>query len=72
MSDDQRRLTTEEQRTLLHAARNRGGLCAACGRTLSTDEPVYIERVMIREVVGSEITLQAPLGVECASAKILD
>ncbi len=47
MSDDVRRLTTEEQRERLHLARQRGGLCAACGRVLSDGEPVYVERFVI-------------------------
>jgi hypothetical protein len=39
---------------------------------LSADEPVYMERFVMLEVAGSEITLQAPLGAECASTEILD
>jgi hypothetical protein len=66
MSDDLRRLTTEEQREQIHGARRRGGVCAACGRALSADEPVYIERFAVR---GSWMT--APVGVECASPELL-
>ena len=45
MSDRVHRVTTEEGRERLSIARHRGGMCAACGRTLGDDEPVYIERV---------------------------
>src|SRR5688572_11590457 len=34
VSDDVLQVTTEEQREQLHAARNHGGSCARCGRTL--------------------------------------
>jgi hypothetical protein len=66
VSDDLRRLTTEEQREQLFTARRRGGMCAACGRVLSADEPAYIERF----VVGGTWAA-APVGVECASPELL-
>jgi hypothetical protein len=52
MSDDPRRLTTEEQRERLYAARYRGSMCAACGRTLDPGEPVYWEQFTVGRVGG--------------------
>jgi hypothetical protein len=46
MSDDRRRLETEEQAERFFRARRRGGECAACGRGLGEVEPVYIERFL--------------------------
>ena len=76
MSDDRRRLTTDEERTRFATAKQRGGLCAACGRVLAEGEPVYIEPVAIDrkplKADGAEwrkVTTDrdAPLGEECAS-----
>jgi hypothetical protein len=47
MSDDPRRLVTHEQWERLHVARKRGGLCAACGKTLADGETVYVEQLVI-------------------------
>jgi len=66
VSDDVRRLTTDEQRERFQAARRRGGLCAACGRTLGDDEVVYIESFTIGGTYAS-----GPVGIECASAELL-
>ena len=76
MGGDARRVATAEQRERFNAARTAGGLCAACGRSLGDDEPVYIEQMMVdlnslaapggrwsRNVVRRD----APLGRECAS-----
>ena len=68
MSNEVRRLMTEEQRQRLFLARRRGGLCAACGRVLSDKEAVYIEQ--FRDDRGILVT--APVGVECASPAFLD
>jgi hypothetical protein len=80
MSDDPRRLTTDEARERFHAAVVRGGLCAGCGRGLGTDDAVYIEPIAIalkpltapgagwsRETVRRD----APLGWECTSPAFL-
>ena len=67
MSDEVRRLMTEEQRERLYLARRRGGMCAACGRALGADETVYIEQF---EGPGSWVT--APVGIECASPELLE
>ena len=80
MSDDPRRLVTEEQRERLYAARYRGGLCAACGRVLVEGEPVYIDQVLVDRkplaAPGAGWTRatglrEAPLGEECASPAFL-
>jgi len=78
MSHEVRRLTTEEERERLYAARRSGGLCSACGRVLSQDEPVYIERFVVgtRRLLGTdmssyELHAWAPVGAECASSAFL-
>jgi hypothetical protein len=78
VSNEQLRLTTEEERERLHAARRQGGLCAACGRELGAGETVYRERIaiVIDRSVGVGMShystvAQAPVGVECASPELL-
>jgi hypothetical protein len=66
LSDDLRRLTTEERREQLYTARRYGGMCASCGRVLSADETVYIERF-----AGGGTWAEGPVGVECASPELL-
>jgi hypothetical protein len=77
---DRLRITTDEQRTWLSIARERGGLCAGCGRALGRDEPIYIERVAVerKPLTGAgarwsqqAVYRDAPLGVECTSATFL-
>jgi hypothetical protein len=70
MSDDPRRLTTEEQRERLYAARYRGGMCAVCGRTLDDGEPVFWERFPVGRVGGITSHPLAPVGSECASPRL--
>ena len=71
MRDGPRRLATDEQRDQLFTARKRGGLCAACGRALDEGEPVYFEHFVFRRVGPSTLTLQAPVGRECAAPETL-
>jgi hypothetical protein len=78
MSNEQLSVTTEEQRERLHAARNRGGMCAACGRALDDQETVYIERFTVdtrkfvaRRGTGRGSEASAPVGIECASPDLL-
>ena len=71
MSDDLRRLTTEEQREQLYTARRRGGMCAGCGRVLSAAETVYIERFEIGPMAGYGTVARAAVGGECASPELL-
>src|SRR4051812_32113852 len=80
MSDLVHRFTTDEERERLYAARNRGGLCAACGRALDDDEPAYIEQILLeRKPLTAPgawwprriVYWDAPLGAECASPGFL-
>ncbi len=74
MTDDPRRLATEEALDRLHLARKRGGLCAACGKALDPREPVYWEPLVVdidRSAIGLRrytTTLEAPVATECVSA----
>ena len=68
MSDDVRRVTTEEQRERLYTAKRLGEHCAACGRPLGVDEPSYVELFMVTRRVPAE----APVGAECASTAFLE
>jgi hypothetical protein len=68
VSDEARRLDTGEQRERFYAARQRGGLCAGCGKVLAPGEPVYLEWFDLRHTaheVGS-------VGAECASPESLE
>ena len=70
MNDAVRRLGTDEQVERFYRARRRGGGCAACGRSLGENEPVYIER--FHDVRGRWNTrATGPVGAECASAGLL-
>ena len=72
MSEDVRRVTTDEQRAWCYGARDRGGLCAACGRTLAPGEPVYVERFVVGQAGSLLVGMQASVGRECASAVFLE
>jgi hypothetical protein len=72
MSNDPRRLTTQDEREQLYAARYRGGICSACGRTLDEGEPVYWEQVNVGTVGGYTNRPQAPVGSECISPAFLE
>ena len=65
MTDDARRVLTEEEKAVAQAARARGGMCALCGRALGADEPVWIERV--DAYGGGGAYWRGPVGRECAS-----
>lgn len=67
MTDEARRLLTEEERVRIQAARVRGGVCAICGRELGADEPVWIQRLALRAEHGRAMTWWVPAGVECAA-----
>jgi hypothetical protein len=66
MSAERLRITTEDDRDRLHAARREARICAACGRRLRAGETVYRERFT---VAGS--SLSGPVGRECASPEML-
>ena len=74
MSDDPPRVVTEDALDRLHLARQRGGVCATCGKALHPQEPVFWERVVIdidRSGLGSgryTTIREAPVATECASA----
>ncbi len=72
MSDDLRRLTTEEQREQFHMARRRGGRCVACDRALDPNETVYIEQFEIGPESGLGVVARAAVGVECASPEFVE
>jgi hypothetical protein len=79
VSDDVLQVTTEEQREQLHAARNHGGSCARCSRTLGDGETVYFESFLVdtrklraRSETGSATISRAPVGIECASPELLE
>jgi hypothetical protein len=74
------RLTTDEERERFASASYQGGRCAVCGRTLGTDEPVYIVRVLIHRkplpAAGTgwstrPVLRDAPLGRECVAPPLL-
>jgi hypothetical protein len=74
-----RRLTTDDQRQWLFRAKQHGGLCAACGRSLRDDEAVYLELVEVELKVSSSWSWKtatakrdAPLGEECASQELVE
>jgi hypothetical protein len=78
MSDEPRRLTTEEERARLYATRSSGGSCALCGRKLGDDEPIYWETFIFGTVgvfgtVGGIISRpRAPVAAECASPRLVE
>ena len=78
MAEPARWARTRDQIDLLHAARSRGGLCAACGRELGDGEVVYVERFAVGVKrptwaggAGHQAFAFAPVGVECASPELL-
>ncbi len=74
MTDDARRVLTEEELGRVQAAKRDAGMCAGCGRALVGGETVWMERLATR-LIGwrrrSPILNQAPVGAECASAMFL-
>ena len=69
-NDDPHDVTTDEERERFHLARRRGGTCAACGRTLAPDEPVWVERFAIGPVGhGRTGRAYGAVGAECASSE---
>jgi hypothetical protein len=72
MSNDPRRLATEEQRERFHLARKRGGMCAACGRSLGPDETVYMEPFKIGPTAGARASMaHGAVGAECAAPEFI-
>jgi hypothetical protein len=71
VSDEARRLRTEEDVEWFYRTRRRGGECAACGRALTVDEPVYIERFEDARRRGAGPHVKGPVGAECISDELL-
>src|SRR5947208_15946236 len=79
-STARRQVTTDEERERFAVAGERGGMCAACGKTLGADEPVYIALVLVQRKPLSAagtwwsdrlVKRDAPLGRECVSPTLL-
>ncbi len=80
MSDQPHQITTVEELERFNAAKDEGGLCAACGRALDAGETVYIAQVLLdRNALAPPgarwgvmlVPRDAPLGVECVSPTLL-
>ena len=69
MTDDVRRVRSEEARVRIQAARRDGGLCGLCGRALAEGEPVWMECVEVGSYHGGRgaIYWRAPVCEGCAS-----
>ena len=75
MHDDSRPMTHDERDAAIFEAKKEGGICAACGRVLSTDEPVWQRRLDVRRDWGSyfsETHRWAFVGRECAAPDALE
>ena len=69
MTDDVRRVLTDEGRARIQAAKVRGGTCALCGRALAEGETVWIERLGVGPAYNGRgaIYWRAPVCGACAS-----
>ena len=75
MSDERGVPAAEEPEAVIMKAQKEGGICAACGRVLSTDEPVWQRRLDVRRDWGSyfsETHRWAFVGRECAAPDALE
>ena len=75
MHDDSRPMTHDERDAAICAAKKEGGMCAACGRALSADEPVWRRRMASRLGWGSHFrptSRRALVGRECAAPETLE
>ena len=69
MTDDARRVLTEEERARIQEARRNGGTCAGCGRVLGPDETAWVVRF---DVYGDgRAYWHAPVGEECVAPAVL-
>jgi hypothetical protein len=71
MSGDARRVLGQADVARLFAARSMGGTCAACGRALAGDEPIWMERLDIVDAGRRVGSYRAPVGRECASPELV-
>ncbi len=69
MTDDARRVLTDEERVRAQLARVYGLVCGACGRALVEDETVWIERIGVGPTYSGRgaIYWRAPVCAACAS-----
>ncbi len=67
MTDDPRRVLTEEERARIQEAKRSGRLCALCGRGIDEGETVWLEWIAIHGEYGGVSRWRAPVGAECAS-----
>ena len=69
MSDDARRVLSEEERVRARLARVYGLVCGACGRPLAEGETVWIERLGVGPAYNGRgaIYWRAPVCGACAS-----
>ena len=71
MTDDARRALSEDERTLIQAARARGDVCAGCGRALAVGEPVWWAAFAVSGAYGRRSRQWAPVGRECAPPELV-
>jgi len=74
MCDERRRPTDDERDATIIEAQREGGICAACGRVLSADEPVWRERLASRRGWSAYFrpaSRRALVGRECAAPDAL-
>ena len=75
MSDERRRRTEEEREAAIFEAKKEGGICAACGRVLAADEPVWRERLASRRGWSAYFrpaSRRALVGRECAAPETVE
>ena len=68
-------MTDDERNAAIFEAKKEGGICAACGRVLAADEPVWRERLVSRAAWSSYFGPAhrwALVGRECATPEILE
>ena len=69
MTDDARRVLTEEERARVRLARPYGLVCGSCGAPLAEGEPVWIQRLGVGPTSGGRgaIYWRAPVCESCAA-----
>ena len=75
MRDERRVPNHEERDATIFEAKKEGGICAACGRVLSTDEPVWQRRLASRAGWGPHFGPAYRwvfVGRECATPEVLE
>ena len=75
MRDERRVPNHEEREAAIFEAKKEGGICAACGRVLAADEPVWRERLASRRgwsVYFRPAYRRAFVGRECATPETVE